>query len=64
MRSYFYWANTWKQGQDVLESLYPKVLYKLTTNPEELKILTQRLEESGLLEELRTLIQLQNGKAF
>lgn len=59
MRSYFYWANTWKQGQDVLESLYPKVLYKLTTDPEELKILTQRLEESGLLEELRTLIQLQ-----
>ncbi|MGM0157282.1 ATP-dependent protease ATP-binding subunit ClpX [Enterococcus sp. AZ191] len=59
MRSYFYWANTWKQGQDVLESLYPKVLYKLTTDPEELKILTQRLQESGLLEELRTLIQLQ-----
>lgn len=59
MRSYFYWANTWKQGQDVLESLYPKVLYKLTTDPEELKILIQRLEDSGLLEELRTLIQLQ-----
>lgn len=59
MRSYFYWANTWKQGQDVLESLYPKVLYKLTTDPEELKILTQRLEDSGLLEELRTLVRLQ-----
>lgn len=59
MRSYFYWANTWKQGKDVLESLYPKVLYKLTTDPEELKILIQRLEDSGLLEELRTLIQLQ-----
>lgn len=58
MRSYFYWANTWKQGQDVLESLYPKVLYKLTTESEEIKILTQRLHESGLLEELRALIRL------
>ncbi len=59
MRSYFYWANTWKQGQDVLQSLYPKVLYKLTTDSEELKLLTQRLEDSGLLEELRALIRLQ-----
>lgn len=41
MRSYFYWANTWKQGQDLLQTIYPKVLYKLTTDPEELKILTQ-----------------------
>ncbi|HGF7299844.1 TPA: AAA family ATPase [Enterococcus hirae] len=57
MRSYFYWANTWKQGQDLFQSIYPKVLYKLTTVPEELKILTQALEQSGLLEELRELLR-------
>ncbi|MEA4830463.1 MAG: AAA family ATPase, partial [Enterococcus thailandicus] len=39
MRSYFYWVNTMKQGQDLLQSIYPKVLYKLTTDPDELKIL-------------------------
>ena len=57
MRSYFYWANTWKQGQDLFQSIYPKVLYKLTTVPEELEILTQALEQSGLLEELRELLR-------
>lgn len=57
MRSYFYWANTWKQGQDLFQSIYPKVLYKLTTVPEELEILTQVLEQSGLLEELRELLR-------
>lgn len=58
MRSYFYWANTWKQGQDLLQTIYPKVLYKLTTDPEELMILTQALSDSGLLEELRDLLRL------
>lgn len=57
MRSYFYWANTWKQGQDLFQSIYPKVLYKLTTVPEELEILTQALEQSELLEELRELLR-------
>lgn len=57
MRSYFYWANTWKQGQDLFQSIYPKVLYKLTTVLEELEILTQALEQSGLLEELRELLR-------
>ena len=57
MRSYFYWANTWKQGQDLFQSIYPKVLYELTTVPEELEILTQALEQSGLLEELRELLR-------
>ncbi|EMF0534671.1 AAA family ATPase [Enterococcus hirae] len=57
MRSYFYWANTWKQGQDLFQSIYPKVLYKLTTVPEELEILTQALEQSRLLEELRELLR-------
>lgn len=57
MRSYFYWVNTMKQGQDLLQSIYPKVLYKLTTDPDELTILLQALEDTGLLIELRDLLR-------
>lgn len=59
MRSYFYWLNTAKQGQDVFDSIYPKVLYKLSTDPTELKILTDALQESKLLTELRILVNSQ-----
>lgn len=53
MRSYLYWVNTLKQKQDLFQSLYPKVFYKLTTEPAELTILEEALEDSGLLQELR-----------
>ncbi|MDT2757882.1 AAA family ATPase [Enterococcus asini] len=52
MRSYFYWTNSLKQGQNPLETLYPKVLYKLTTEPNELSLLEDALETSGLLKDL------------
>lgn len=57
MRSYFYWVNTLKQAQDPLISIYPKVFYKVTTDPNELEILENILEESGLLSELQVLLQ-------
>ncbi|MGO2892396.1 MAG: AAA family ATPase [Enterococcus devriesei] len=53
MRSYFFWVNSLKQGQDPLESIFPKVLYKLTTDETELKILQNALEQSGLLTKLQ-----------
>lgn len=53
MRSYFFWVNSLKQGQDPLESIFPKVLYKLTTDETELKILQEALEQSKLLTELQ-----------
>ncbi|WP_326932250.1 AAA family ATPase [Enterococcus avium] len=53
MRSYFFWVNSLKQGQDPLESIFPKVLYKLTTDENELKILQDALEQSRLLTELQ-----------
>lgn len=52
MRSYFYWVNSLKQGQDPLKTLYPKVLYKLTTEPVELKILEDALATSSFLKDL------------
>lgn len=57
MRSYFYWVNTMKQGQNLLQSLYPKVLYKLTTDSDELQILMEALTESNLLIELEALLR-------
>ena len=59
MRSYFFWVNSLKQGQDPLESIFPKVLYKLTTDETELKILQEALEQSKLLTELQ---QVKNQK--
>lgn len=53
MRSYFYWVNTLKQGQEPLSSLYPKVIFKLTTDETEIKILEEALENSGLLLKLQ-----------
>lgn len=53
MRSYFFWVNSLKQEQDPLESIFPKVLYKLTTDETELKILQDTLEQSKLLTELQ-----------
>lgn len=61
MRSYFFWANSLKQGQDPLESIFPKVLYKLTTDETELKILQDALEQSRLLTELQ---QVKNQQKF
>lgn len=53
MRSYFFWVNSLKQGQNPLESIFPKVLYKLTTEENELSILSNALDDSGLLIELQ-----------
>lgn len=53
MRSYFFWVNSLKQGQNPLESIFPKVLYKLTTDENELSILSNALDDSGLLVELQ-----------
>ncbi|MGL9728328.1 AAA family ATPase [Enterococcus sp. DIV0756] len=53
MRSYFFWVNSLKQGQNPLESIFPKVLYKLTTDETELQILQEALEHSRLLTDLQ-----------
>lgn len=62
MRSYFFWVNSLKQGQDPLESIFPKVLYKLTTDETELKILQDALEQSKLLTELQQVKNQQKMK--
>lgn len=48
MRSLFYWANAIAGGMDASECVYQKVIYKITTDSEEIKLLEEALEQSGL----------------
>ncbi|NQX59998.1 AAA family ATPase [Paenibacillus qinlingensis] len=49
MRSYFYWADAVAGGASAKESLYHKVIYKITTDSEEIKLLEDALKSRGLL---------------
>ncbi|MFV0559368.1 MAG: AAA family ATPase [Enterococcus sp.] len=57
MRSYFYWVNTIKQKQDPIQTIYSKVLYKLTTDVSELEILEKALADAHLLIDLQALLR-------
>ncbi|MBG9735703.1 AAA family ATPase [Paenibacillus alvei] len=48
MRSFFYWTDAVAGGASVKASLYHKVIYKITTDDEEIKILEEALEKHGL----------------
>jgi MoxR-like ATPase len=49
MRSFFYWADAVAGGASAKESLYHKVIYKITTDSEEIKLLEEALKSHGLL---------------
>ncbi|SCY23259.1 AAA family ATPase [Alkaliphilus peptidifermentans] len=55
MRSYIFWVDAVASGASVKNTLYHKVLYKITTDPQELAILEQALASHGLLEMLSEL---------
>lgn len=55
MRSYIFWVDAIARGESAQMSLYNKVLYKITTDPQELAILEQALRDSGLTKELEVL---------
>lgn len=48
MRSYFYWTDAVARGASAKESLYHKVIYKITTDSEEIKLLEEALKNHGL----------------
>lgn len=52
MRSYIFWVDAVQSGASIQKSLYYKVLYKITTDPQELVILEQALANHGLTEKL------------
>lgn len=49
MRSFFYWADAVAGGASAKESLYHKVIYKITTDSEEIKLLEEALKSKGLI---------------
>ncbi len=56
MRSYFFWVDAVLQGTDVMEAMYHKVIYKITTDPDEITILKQVLTQQDIrtaLEDVR-----------
>ncbi len=55
MRSYIFWVDAVASGASVKNTLYYKVLYKITTDPEELAILEQALVSHGLTDRLAEL---------
>ena len=55
MRSYFFWTDAISQGTNAAESLYHKVIYKMTTDPDEISLLEQALIKSGLKASLENL---------
>ncbi len=52
MRSFFYWVDAVAGGASARESLYHKVIYKITTDSEEIKLLEEALKSDGLFEDL------------
>lgn len=61
MRSYFYWVDAVIRGVEVVDALYHKVIYKITTDPDEIAILEQSLNVSKVLTELKE-VELQRGE--
>lgn len=56
MRSYFYWIDDVMQGNEIIDSLYHKVIYKITTDEEEIEILNQSLKKQEFFSKLEKTI--------
>lgn len=62
MRSFFYWTDAVAGGASARESLYYKVIYKITTDSDEIGILEEALRSRGLLTALDGIEQLEAKK--
>ncbi|NMF00865.1 AAA family ATPase [Aneurinibacillus aneurinilyticus] len=63
MRSFFYWADAVAGEASAKESLYHKVIYKITTDSEEIKLLEEALEKHGLFTSLEeTLFEVKKNE--
>lgn len=58
MRSYLFWIDAVASGASLRASMYHKVMYKITTDIDEISILEQALSAKGLLEQLDQLEQV------
>lgn len=55
MRSFFFFVDAIAHGINAKEALYNKVIYKITTDADEIQILEQALSKSGLLLQLQAI---------
>lgn len=62
MRSYLFWIDAVASGASLRASMYHKVIYKITTDTDEIFILEQALSARKLLEQLEQLEQAQTLK--
>lgn len=56
MRSYFFWVDAVMHGNEATQALYHKVIYKITTDEEEISILEQTLNQQGIFSALKETI--------
>ncbi|MNO57444.1 AAA domain protein [compost metagenome] len=56
MRSLFYWTDAVAGGTSAKESLYHKVIYKITTDSEEIRLLEEALEKHNLFASLEAVL--------
>ncbi|MFT4104363.1 MAG: AAA family ATPase [Lacrimispora sp.] len=59
MRSYLFWIDAAASGASLRDSMYHKVIYKITTDPGEISILEQALSVKRILEQLEQQEQAQ-----
>lgn len=64
MRSFFYWIDAIAEGIPATQSVYHKVIYKMTTDIEEITLLEEALKGQGLLAELEEVEQLLKKKTL
>ena len=67
MRSYFFWTDAVLQGSEIVDALYHKVIYKITTDEDEIAILEKALSERGLLaalEDVSASLAAANGEVM
>ena len=67
MRSYFFWTDAVLQGSEIIDALYHKVIYKITTDADEIAILEKALSERGLLtalEDVSSSLHKTNGEVM
>lgn len=58
MRSYLFWVDAVAHGQRLRESMYYKVIYKITTEPSEIALLEEALTKKGHMNQLERLENL------
>jgi hypothetical protein len=62
MRSYLFWVDAVASGASVQNTLYYKVLYKITTDPQELAILEQALVSHGITDKMEAIEKINHSR--